>query len=219
MGRYLKGERDIPDELRGAINQTFSIHKTLALQQAAVLRIPMDASAPVFVDRRTIQVEQRGFKFSRTGVMVPTIKKVRVPGPRLFVTNLQHLRPKLRSTVARTIFSAPSIGAVTARRTGSVPQLERSKVSGFNKFLSLAEEGRIPPGKKMASFTKRSSKFNSSETEIRAAFKDLEDKIAENDEKNELRVDTLVFYLPRLPDEPAPQPRKRSQSARKRRRG
>jgi hypothetical protein len=213
MGRYLKGERDIPDELRGAINQTFSIHKTISLQQAEVLRIPMDAQAPVFVDRPLIQVEQRGFKLSRTGAMIPTIKKARAPGQRLFVTNTQHLSTQLRGTVARQVLTAPSVGAVTARRTGSARQLVRSKVSGFRKFKSDIKGGQISPRKKMASYTEYASKFRAND--IAATVSDLQAKVAQHD----LPVDTLVFTLPRTPDQPDLKPRKRSQSARKRRRG
>jgi hypothetical protein len=212
MGRYLKGERDIPDELRGAINQTFSIHKTISLQQAEVLRIPMDAQAPVFVDRPLIQVEQRGFKLSRTGAMIPVIKKARVPGQRLFVTNTQHLRPELRSAVARQILSAPSVGAVTARRTGTAQQLVRMKVSGFQKFKGDIQDGAITPRKRMASYTEYSAKFAG---DVGGALRDLQAKIAQHN----LSTDTLVFTLPRTPDQPDLKPRKRSQSARKRRRG
>jgi len=213
MGRYLKGEREIPPELRQAVNQAFRIHKTIALQQAEVLRLPMDRQAPVFVDRPTITVQQRGFKLSKTGAMIPTVKRVRQPGQRLFVTGTQYLLPQLRATVARQIVSAPSVGAVTARTVGTAATMIRQRISGFQGFKNDVDDGRITPRKKVASYTEYSAKFRPED--VRSVVADLQAKI----DRNNLDVDTLVFTLPKVSGDPPAKPRKRSESARRRRRG
>lgn len=209
LGRYLKGERDIPGYLVSSINQTFRIHRTLAKQQAAVLGAPYSSAAPVFIERPLIQITQRGYEI-KNGRAVPFVRKIKVPGQRLIVQNLDYVRPQVREQAARDILQSPAVGGVTARTSGPATLAIRSRVSGFEKFQQQLRDAQIRPDSQVKSYTERSGKITPFDAPGTA--RDMELKL-ERMGYAQMKVDSLVFTLPRQPDE-TPK-RKRGRKARR----
>jgi hypothetical protein len=209
LGRYLKGERAIPGYLLDSINQTFRIHRTLAKQQAAVLGAPYSSAAPVFIERPPIQITQRGYEI-KNGKAVPFARKVKVPGQRLIVKNIDYVRPRVREQAAQDILQSPAVGGVTARTSGPAALAIRSRVSGFEKFAQQLRERQLRPDSQVKSYTERSGKVTPFDAPGTA--RDMELKL-ERMGYAQMRVDSLVFTLPRQPDET--KPRKRGRKARR----
>ncbi|NDG19955.1 MAG: XRE family transcriptional regulator [Betaproteobacteria bacterium] len=209
LGRYLKGERSIPGYLLDSINQAFKIHRTIAKQQAAVLGAPYDPKAPVFIERPLIQVTQRGYEMKR-GKAVPFTRKIKVPGQRLIVQNIDYVRSKVREQVALGILQSPAVGGVTARTSGPAALAIRSRVSGFEKFQQQLRDRELRPDSEVKSYTERSGKVTPFDAPGTA--RDMELKL-ERMNYPQMSVDSLVFTLPRQPDET--KPRKRGRKARR----
>ena len=209
LGRYLKGERAIPGYLMDSINQTFRIHRTLAKQQAALLGAPYSSAAPVFITRPLIQITQRGYQM-KNGRAVPFTRKVKVPGQRLIVQGIDYVRPQVREQAARDILQSPAVGGVTARTSGPAALAIRSRVSGFEKFQQQLREQQIRPDSQVKSYTERSRKVTPFDAPGTA--RDMELKL-ERMGYAQMSVDSLVFTLPRQPDET--KPRKRGRKARR----
>jgi len=209
LGRYLKGERDIPGYLLDSINQVFKIHRTIAKQQAAVLGAPYDPKAPVYITRPLIQIEQRGYK-NVGGKAVPFKRKVKVPGQRLIVQNIDYVRPAVREQIAKGILQSPAVGGVTARTSGPAALAIRSRVSGFEKFAQQLRDRALRPDSEVKSYTERSGKLGPFDAPGTA--RDMELKL-ERMGYAQMKVDSLVFTLPRQPDET--KPRKRGRKARR----
>jgi len=195
LGRYLKGERDVPRELTTSVNLVFKIHRDIAIQQARALGIPMDSKRPVFVERPPVTVERRSFKLDKKGTLIPTVTRERIPGQRLIVENTEFISSKVRGALVGDILASPAVGAVTARTVGTAAQAVRQRVSGFVQFKQQLDERRLKPTSRVASYTEYSGKLTFDDAP--GAVKDLQAKIL----KNNLPVDSLVFALPKVSED------------------
>jgi len=100
IGRWLRegqpdGAKKIPSEARAAINVAFAFHKDITRQQSKIDRFPYDPTAPVFVQRPTLNNGS--------------------PSDRVLVDNTQYIKPELRDQILENLKDTRQIIGVAVR--------------------------------------------------------------------------------------------------------
>ncbi len=207
VGRSI-GVRAIPEYAADAIDAVFAIHRDITKEQARIDRLPFNAAAPVFIERKPLRTTgQKGDRavaeytqFIRPDLRVETIKQSAKSG--------KFLQASVRSRIdLKRYFKERAIEKIKERGWRLSPaELARSMLNSFLEKEAREKNRIIDKGEPFSLYTQYEN-ISPQRRDHLAAAMGVEDKLRKKHEPatgtgNTALADAFLFQLmPRQPND------------------